>query len=466
MAMGFKEVKALHDAFMASSGVTTDSRNVHQGSMFIALKGENFDGNAFAAGALEQGAAWAVVAAGSEVGQRIAAGEGLPHAEKYIVVEDTLEALQSLARYHRSRFRIPVIGLTGTNGKTTTKELLCAVLSRKYRVTATVGNLNNHIGVPLTLLRIDDRTQVAVVEMGANHPGEIRLLCSIALPNYGLVTNVGKAHLEGFGSFAGVKAAKGELYDYIQRTADTVFYNVDSEDICSMIECRPDLKTLRYGVHFQGAEILEVAEDKPFLRMSIPVDIQPDRAADEASERVELATRLVGGYNADNVMAALNVGLQLGVSVEEGAAGIAAYVPSNNRSQLTDTGRNLLVLDTYNANPSSMKASINNFAVSKFAHKVLVLGDMLELGEDSVEEHVRVMGLAGEVDFERCLFVGAEFGKAAQVLREREDLDGRFEFYADSAKLKEALAAEGLSGYTFLVKGSNGIKLPVIKDVL
>lgn len=464
--MGFKEVKALHDAFLASSGVTTDSRNVPQGAMFIALKGETFDGNAFAEAALEQGAAWAVVAAESDVARKIAAGEDLPRAERFIVVEDTLDALQSLARYHRSRFRIPVIGLTGTNGKTTTKELLCSVLSRKYNVTATVGNLNNHIGVPLTLLRISADTEVAVVEMGANHPGEIRLLCSIALPNYGLVTNVGKAHLEGFGSFSGVKAAKGELYDYIQRTADTVFYNADSEDVRSMVECRPDLKTLRYGVCFQGAQVLEVAEDKPFLRMAIPAGMQPDRAAGDNGGMLSLETRLVGGYNADNVMAALNVGLHLGVSLEEGVAGVAAYVPSNNRSQLTDTGRNILVLDTYNANPSSMKASISNFAVSKFARKVLVLGDMLELGEDSVEEHMKVMGLAAEVDSERYFFVGAEFGKAADVLRGRGELDGRFEFYADSSALKDALAAENLSGFTFLIKGSNGIKLPVIKDVL
>ncbi len=464
MPMDYNELRQLHEKFAASSGVTTDSRNVPQGSMFFALRGDSFDGNAFASAALEQGAAWAVVASDSEAGREALASEG--QLSRYIVVEDTLDALQCLARYHRSRFRIPVIGLTGTNGKTTTKELLCAVLSRKFNVTATVGNLNNHIGVPLTLLRINADTQVAVVEMGANHPGEIKLLCSIALPNFGLVTNVGKAHLEGFGSFEGVKAAKGELYDYIQRTADTVFYNADSEDIRSMVRNRPDLKTLRYGVRFQGAQVLEVTESEPYLRMGVPVQMTPDMHEEADNETIQLETHLVGGYNADNVMAALNVGLHLGVSVGEGVAGIAAYVPSNNRSQLADTGRNLLVLDTYNANPSSMKVSIANFAASRFPHKIFVLGDMLELGEDSLAEHVEVMRQMSDVEFERCVFVGAEFGKAADVLKCEDVLDSRYEFYADSTALRDALETEKLNGYSFLVKGSNGIRLPIIKEVL
>ncbi len=464
MSMDYNELKQLHEKFTASSGVTTDSRNVPQGSMFFALRGESFDGNAFAQAALEKGAAWAVVASDSEIGRKVLAGEG--QLSGYIVVEDTLAALQDLARYHRSRFRIPVIGLTGTNGKTTTKELLCAVLSQKFRVTATIGNLNNHIGVPLTLLRINADTQVAVVEMGANHPGEIKLLCSIALPNFGLVTNVGKAHLEGFGSFEGVKAAKGELYDYIQRTADIVFYNADSEDIRTMVQCRPDLKTLRYGVHFQGANVLEVTENEPYLRMDIPAQLRPDTPSDAVSGALQLATRLVGGYNADNVMAALNVGLHLGVEVKDGIAGIAAYQPSNNRSQLTDTGRNLLVLDTYNANPSSMKVSVANFAASRFQRKIFVLGDMLELGADSVREHVRVMQQMSDIVFERCCFVGAEFAKAADALKAEDALDERFEFYADSTVLKDALSRESVSGHAFLIKGSNGIKLPVIKEVL
>ncbi len=463
MSIGYNELKLLHEKFLASAGVTTDSRNVPAGSMFFALRGDRFDGNAYASAALEQGAMWAVVAADSEAAKAAASsGDSL----KYIVVEDTLEALQSLARYHRSRFRIPVIGLTGTNGKTTTKELLCDVLSRKFRVTATIGNLNNHIGVPLTLLRINADTQVAVVEMGANHPGEIKSLCSIALPNFGLVTNVGKAHLEGFGSFEGVKAAKGELYDYIQRTADTVFYNVDSEDICSMVQCRPDLKALRYGVHFQGVSVLDVTESNPFLRMNIPAVLQPDVQGESEGTALQLDTQLVGGYNADNVMAALNVGVHLGVSVEDGIAGIAAYVPSNNRSQLADTGRNILVLDTYNANPSSMKVSIANFAASHFSHKIYVLGDMLELGKDSVLEHVKVLRQMVGEEFGRCCFVGAEFAKAAKVLNDAGELDPRFEFYADSSALRDVLQAENLKGYSFLIKGSNGIKLPVIKDVL
>ena len=431
----------LYEAFVSSTGVSTDSRRIEPGAMFFALRGDNFDGNRFAAAALDSGAAWAVVAKDS----------GLPDGGQYIAVDDTLEALQVLARMHRSRFRIPVIGLTGTNGKTTTKELVCAVLSSRYSVTATAGNLNNHIGVPLTLLRITDRTEIAVIEMGANHPGEIAALASIALPDYGLITNVGKAHLEGFGSYEGVKRAKGELYDYLQRTGDTVFVNADDPVLCAMAAARPDLKVVRYGAEAAGAEILPMTPEEPYLRMKL-------------SSGETVRTHLVGSYNAPNVMAAICVGQYFGVPFEDAAAAVEAYSPSNLRSQLEKTDRNLLVLDTYNANPSSMKVSLNNFAASRFPHKVVILGDMLELGADSAAEHEKVMEAVAAMDCERAFFVGREFARAAQGCPAASD--SRFSFYESADLLHRTLEETPLSGCTVLLKGSNAVGLPGLKDVL
>lgn len=431
----------LYEAFVSSTGVSTDSRRIEPGAMFFALRGDNFDGNRFAAAALDSGAAWAVVAKDS----------GLPDGGQYIAVDDTLEALQVLARMHRSRFRIPVIGLTGTNGKTTTKELVCAVLSSRYSVTATAGNLNNHIGVPLTLLRITGRTEIAVIEMGANHPGEIAALASIALPDYGLITNVGKAHLEGFGSYEGVKRAKGELYDYLQRTGDTVFVNADDPVLCAMAAARPDLKVVRYGAEAAGAEILPMTPEEPYLRMKL-------------SSGETVRTHLVGSYNAPNVMAAICVGQYFGVPFEDAAAAVEAYSPSNLRSQLEKTDRNLLVLDTYNANPSSMKVSLNNFAASRFPHKVVILGDMLELGADSAAEHEKVMEAVAAMDCERAFFVGREFARAAQGCPAASD--SRFSFYENADLLHRTLEETPLSGCTVLLKGSNAVDLPCLKDVL
>lgn len=431
----------LYEAFVSSTGVSTDSRRIEPGAMFFALRGDNFDGNRFAAAALDSGAAWAVVAKDS----------GLPDGGQYIAVDDTLEALQVLARMHRSRFRIPVIGLTGTNGKTTTKELVCAVLSSRYSVTATAGNLNNHIGVPLTLLRITDRTEIAVIEMGANHPGEIAALASIALPDYGLITNVGKAHLEGFGSYEGVKRAKGELYDYLQRTGDTVFVNADDPVLCAMAAARPDLKVVRYGAEAAGAEILPMTPEEPYLRMKL-------------SSGETVRTHLVGSYNAPNVMAAICVGQYFGVPFEDAAAAVEAYSPSNLRSQLEKTDRNLLVLDTYNANPSSMKVSLSNFAASRFPRKVVILGDMLELGADSAAEHEKVMEAVSAMDCKRAFFVGREFARAAQGCPAASD--SRFSFYESADLLHRTLEETPLSGCTVLLKGSNAVGLPGLKDVL
>lgn len=437
--------KRLYSAFRSSTGVSTDSRNIRPGVMFFALRGERFDGNQFAMAALEAGASCAVVSSDAN----------LPEDDRLISVPDTLEALQVLARMHRSGFRIPVIGLTGTNGKTTTKELVCAVLSAKYNVTATAGNLNNHIGVPLTLLEISDRTEIAVVEMGASHPGEIAALASIALPDYGIVTNVGKAHLEGFGSFDGVKRTKGELYDYLQRTGDTVFLNADDPVLCAMAAERPDLKTVPYGVEYSGACILPVTAENPWLAMRLP---------DGNGGSRDVCTKLIGSYNAANVMAALCAGGYFGVPFEDAVQAIERYVPVNLRSQLERTERNLLVLDTYNANPSSMKASLDNFAASGFGSKAVILGDMLELGSDSEAEHAAVISRVASMDCARAFFVGREFGKAASSCSSAGD--GRFVFCGSAQELREFLMKEPLSGFTILLKGSNAMRLPSLRDVL
>lgn len=424
-------IKKLHALFMeCSGGVTTDSRKVPGDSLFVALKGENFDGNKFADQALEQGAKYALVSSGT------------PSDRKFFV-EDTLEALQTLAMYHRSRFDIPVIALTGTNGKTTTKELVTAVLSSTFRVTATQGNLNNHIGVPLTLLRINSETQVAVVEMGANHPGEIALLANIALPNAGLITNVGSAHLEGFGSFEGVKRAKGELYDYLQRTADFVFYNADDTIITSMVEARPDLRRIPYGVRYSGAEVIPAQSRNPYLRLKL-------------NDSYILESHLVGNYNADNVMAALAVGEYMKVTPEAARKAVKSYIPSNHRSQLYSTQDNMLILDTYNANPSSMKASLDNFRKSAFESKGVILGDMRELGTESAAEHLKVLEFLRDSfgdSLSPVILVGSEFSKYER------DFSG-FSFFTDVDVLITYLENNRIKGKTLLLKGSHGINLP------
>ena len=376
------EIISIYNKFKECGVVTTDTRTLKGGEMFFALRGENFDGNEYALKALELGARYAVVNRSSAV-----ASSDDP---RLIKVEDTLKTLQELARWHRSMTFVDgkpltVIALTGTNGKTTTKELIREVLSVKYRVTATEGNLNNSIGVPLTLLKINSETQLAVVEMGASHPGDIKELVDIALPNYGLITNVGKAHLLGFGSFEGVKATKGELYDYLRRTADKAFINVDNPQLCQMASERnmqhdserPYSLLLPYGLDYQGGVVLFSDEKHPFLRI--------------LCGGVIINTNLVGSYNADNVMAAIAVGVHFGVSFEDAVKAIEAYVPANKRSQMTRTERNTLIVDAYNANPTSMAAALENFSNVSADCKVAMLGDMLELGEESLSEHVAVI---------------------------------------------------------------------------
>ena len=435
--------------------------------MFYALKGENFDGNAYALKALEAGAAYAVVNTSSEVAAQAASGsldESI--SSRIIAVEDTLLSLQELARWHRSMSFVngkplPVIALTGTNGKTTTKELIREVLSTKYKVTATEGNLNNSIGVPLTLLKINQETELAVVEMGASHPGDIKELVNIALPNFGLITNVGKAHLLGFGSFEGVMQTKGELYDYLRRTADKAFVNADNPYLCRMAaerelqndSERPDESlVIPYGLEYAGAKVLPSSQEYPFLRIVIPTE----------DKELTVNTNLVGSYNADNVMAAIAVGKQFGVSLEEAVKAIEAYVPSNKRSQMSKTERNTLIVDAYNANPTSMEAALNNFANVEAEHKAVMLGDMLELGEDSLKEHIRIAEMAMNLGIDTICFVGGEFEKA---LKEMQPCSNVMSFKT-SAELAEWLKENPIDDSVILIKGSRGTRMENIIETL
>ena len=446
----------LYSKFKECGVVTTDSRAIKGGEMFFALKGENFDGNEYAMKALEAGAAYAVVNKDSAVA-------AVAETDKRLFpVDDTLKTLQELARWHRSMTFVDgkpltVVALTGTNGKTTTKELIREVLSVKYKVTATEGNLNNSIGVPLTLLKINSETQLAVVEMGASHPGDIKELVDIALPNFGLITNVGKAHLLGFGSFEGVKKTKGELYDYIRRTADKVFLNVDNPHLCSMASERnlqydperPHSLVIPYGLDYQQATVLPSNEEYPFLRLNV--------------EGREVRTNLVGTYNADNVMAAICVGKQFGVSLEEASAVIEAYCPSNNRSQMVRKDKNTLIIDAYNANPSSMDSALNNFANVQAERKVVMLGDMLELGVDSVLEHVNVVRKLLTMNLAQIYLVGAEFASA--LAQSTENLD-KIQHFSNSGELAERLGEIKVEDSIVLIKGSRGTRMEKVVEKL
>ena len=430
------EISELYTLFLASEGVNTDTRTLKPGQIFFALKGENFDGNAYAVLALHSGAAYAVV------------DEETPGDDPRLLrFPDTLRTLKELAAFHRQQLDIPVVGLTGTNGKTTTKELIREVLATHFTVTATKGNLNNDIGVPLTVLGIGPEADIAVVEMGANHPDDISALTWVSQPSYGLITNVGKAHLLGFGSFEGVKKAKGRLYDWLSEHDGQAFVDVDDENLYEMAVSRP-LSIIPYGVAGEDAEILPTSAENPFLRMTI------------GGETLE--TKLVGAYNAANVMAALAVGRQFGIPLADGLAAIAAYTPSNNRSQMTRTERNVVIEDAYNANPSSMAAALDNFALLQADCKIALLGDMRELGEDSVKEHVKILKKLDDCGLTHACLVGDEFRKAL----EEAGTPDYVKWFATSDDLAAALADRPLSGATVLVKGSNSIKMGKVLPTL
>ena len=412
--------------------------------MFFGLKGENFDGNEYALKALESGAKYAVVDEGSA-----AAVSG---NQRIIPVPDTLEALKALARHHRENTfvngrRLTVIGLTGTNGKTTTKELITRVLSAKYRVTATKGNLNNDIGVPLSVLTIDGDTELAVIEMGASHPDDISKLVEVCEPDYGLITNVGRAHLLGFGSFEGVKKAKGKLYDYVAEHGGSIFLNADDSDLVAMAAEHQGLKTIEYGIGLWDAIVLPSDAEHPYLRMAIPEE--------PGSETLlALETHLAGAYNATNVAAAIAVGLHFGVTLEQAIEAVGSYVPKNNRSQMEKTERNLLIEDAYNANPTSMAAALDNLVLVTAEKKVALLGDMRELGAESLNEHLKVLYQVLSMGLDLVCLVGEEFSKAVA-----ESGTSSVKCFRDSDELASWLRENPVIGATVLVKGSRGIRM-------
>ncbi len=443
--------------------VTTDSRAIKGGEMFFALRGDNFDGNQFALDVLRSGAKYVVMNRNVSGAYSRIRGEdrrnGL-HRSQFIFVKSPLKTLQNLATHHRKEcfFKgepLKVIAITGTNGKTTTKELIREVLSKKYNVAATEGNLNNSIGVPLTLLKIGLDTQLAIVEMGTSHFGDIDELTSVALPDYGLVTNVGKGHLEYFGSLEGVMKAKGELYDYILRDGEKVFVNADNLLLQQMVAERPGLKIVRYGTQFSVVNILPATSEQPYLRLEFP------------GGRI-LNTRLVGAYNAGNVMAALAVGKEFGVDESEAFAAIEAYVPSNSRSQFTQTETNTLIVDDYNANPTSMEAALSSFETAETAlPKAAILGNMLELGAESLREHVRVLGKLDKMHgLDTVVLVGEEFRGALAEYGNEGGLVKSAHWFETSEEAADWLRANPLRNHYILLKGSRGSKMENVLEVL
>lgn len=462
------DIQRLYAAFKECGKVTTDSRAISGGEMFFGLKGDNFDGNEYALKALEAGAAYAVVGEGSAA----AASED----PRVIVVPDTLEALQALARHHRENTfvdgkRLTVIGLTGTNGKTTTKELITRVLSVKYNVTSTQGNLNNDIGVPLSVLNINSETQLAVIEMGANHPDDIGKLVKVCEPDYGLITNVGKAHLLGFGSFEGVKKAKGKLYDYISEHGGSIFLNADDENLVAMAAERKGLNVIEYGIGYWNAMVLPSDAAHPFVRMAIPDTVASTGLSTvEATDRTEnllgLETHLAGSYNANNIAAAIAVGLHFGVSLEDAVQAVSEYIPKNNRSQLEKTERNILIEDAYNANPTSMAAALENLATVQAPLKAAMLGDMRELGTESVAEHIAILKKLASMHLDLVCLVGEEFRKALEEVTEPVEETSNTKWFPTSDDLVAWLKENPVSDHTILIKGSRGIRMEKILSEL
>lgn len=422
----------LYELFLHHEKITTDSRHCPANSLFFALKGERFDGNQYAAKALEAGAAYAIIDNPEYLS-----------GDRMILVDNVLDCLQQLAHRHRKALGIPVIGITGTNGKTTTKELLASVLATKFNVLATEGNLNNQIGVPLTLLRMNPYHEIAVVEMGASHPGDIDELVHIVAPNYGLITNVGCAHLEGFGSFEGVLHTKGELYDYLRHTNGKIFINQENKDLMGIAH---GLEQITYGQHEGAFAVGHVVESNPFLTF--------DWKQQGKIHVVE--THLVGAYNIDNVLAAVAVGRYFKIPAERISRAIAAYEPTNNRSQYKKTERNDLIIDAYNANPTSMKAALDNFASLPVHPKAVVLGDMLELGKTSDELHSGIVRQLQAKAFDKVYLCGQHFARTA---------DG-FPSFTTTEELIAALRQDKLEGYHILIKGSHSMGLENVVELL
>jgi UDP-N-acetylmuramoyl-tripeptide--D-alanyl-D-alanine ligase len=425
----------LYALFRKHPLVTTDTRKIQPGAIFFALKGPQYNANEFAAQALEKGASYAVID-----------DPAFALDKRYLVCKDVLKMLQQVAQLHRKQLKIPVIGITGSNGKTTTKELIHAVLSKKYKVLATAGNLNNHIGVPLTLLLIQPQHEMAIIEMGANHMGEIKELCTIALPDYGLITSIGKAHLEGFGSFEGVIKAKSELYDHIRKGGGHLFVNGENDLLLGLSS---GADRICYGGKNGSLVKGSIIGMDPFLSLSWEKT---------GGKKHIVRSQLIGQYNFDNFLAAICVGLHFGVEEKQICEALESYVPSNNRSELRKTKHNTLILDAYNSNPSSLTAAIDNFAALEGHNKVVIAGDMLELGPESEGEHSRILSLLGGKKFAKVLLVGKEFQKV------EAELDATY--FSTAAEALEWIRKHPFTGATILLKGSRGVGLEKLVEAL
>lgn len=430
------EIAELYKLYTEHPVVTTDSRDCPKGSIFFALKGESFDGNKFALSALEKGCAYAVVDEAEYATDR-----------RCLLVDDVLTTFKELAREHRRHFTLPVVGITGTNGKTTTKELVSAVLGEKYKVMFTQGNFNNDVGVPKTLFRLQPDDEIAVVEMGASHPGDIKKLVEYVEPTCGMITNVGRAHLQGFGSFEGVKKTKGELYDFLADNDGLVFINADNEHLMEMAAERHIDRMVCYGNDEQCDVWGEVVSCAPFLKF---------RWRTEAQDWHEVQTHLIGSYNIDNMLAAISIGLHFDVNPQQVDHALENYIPSNNRSQLDVTEKNHLVVDAYNANPSSMAAAIENFRLMDVPSKMAILGQMGELGAVSHEEHLKVVAQLQAAGLSNVWLVGKEFA----------DIDCPYRKFNDVEEVKAAIREEQPANHYILIKGSNSVKLYELPELL
>jgi UDP-N-acetylmuramoyl-tripeptide--D-alanyl-D-alanine ligase len=427
------DIKQLYAVYQQHPVVTTDSRSCPEGSIFIALKGASFDGNKFAAAALEKGCSYAVV----DEKEYYVEGD-----DRYILTDDCLTTFKELSREHRRQFNIPVVGITGTNGKTTTKELVSAVLAEKYNVMHTEGNFNNDVGVPKTLLRLSHEHEIAVVEMGASHPGDIKKLVEYVEPTCGLITNVGRAHLQGFGSFEGVKKTKGELYDFLKAHDGLVFLNTGNPHLVEMARERELDRVISYGGEDDANVQGRVTAADPFITIEWQEDGKPNVYS--------VKSHLIGAYNVDNMLAAVAVGLHFGVTPEQINHALEHYQPTNNRSELVKTADNTLIVDAYNANPTSMAAALDSFEqIDTKLPKMAILGDMRELGAVSEEEHQKVVDTLKAKGLNDVWLVGEEFGKT----------QCDFHKYNNVEEVKQAIAGHKPTGKCILIKGSNGTKL-------
>ncbi len=423
-------ISQIHQLFTNSSGVCTDTRKIKDNTLFFALKGENFNGNTYAKKALELGASYAII---DEIEFKL--------SEKYILVEDVLKTLQDLASYHREYLDIPIIALTGSNGKTTTKELINGVLSLGYKTTATIGNLNNHIGVPLTLLSMTTDTQIGIVEMGANHIGEIENLCSIAKPDYGYITNIGKAHLEGFGSLEGVLKGKTELYAYLKKHNKFVFVNKEDE---KLLKASSGMKCYSFSQSDGGNVTITLSGADP----NVVVNYKQE----------SIKSNLVGVYNFTNIAAAITIGAYFKLTTHQIKTAIQSYIPSNNRSEIITKNKYTIILDAYNANPTSMEAAIHNFDQLNYTSKIAFLGDMFELGDEASVEHQRILDLISSTSVNEIYLIGSNFFDA----KSNDSRIHQFQSYED---FKDHLKLKNTEG-AILIKGSRGMQLERILDLL